>query len=347
VGPSAEVKQQWRDAVAAFVHLLDTVKPLTSSDFLHGAPGSRAYAACLAGISAAVCSTQQRVEHGKWEGADAAAWELVLARVLPRLRDLQGTAHLLAVGGVADPQQQQQQQQQQLQQQETHEQAGLLAQEQGSQHSEQAGSGEGDRHTSDTTCAFDPCRGKTVAPLSGGGVGQTDARPAACPPADLALLLLMAAARSVKAGVNFHCFGSHCCKCNLWHSREPAGGGAGSGQGVEGEGGGSSSSEGGELHSHKEQPSNSCEGCSMAGQVDPSPGLVQFYIPGLKDLDQLEEALDILLTLVHCLVVRGAWWQQAVSRHPLLLVQVLMTVADVSPGHRHSIMSICMTLCTC
>jgi hypothetical protein len=46
----------------------------------------------------------------------------------------------------------------------------------------------------------------------------------------------------------------------------------------------------------------------------------------------MEEALDILLTLVHCLVVRGAWWQQAVSHHPLLLFQVLMTLVDVSLG---------------
>jgi hypothetical protein len=37
---------------------------------------------------------------------------------------------------------------------------------------------------------------------------------------------------------------------------------------------------------------------------------------------------------VHCLVGRGAWWQQAVSQQPLLLLQVLLTVADVSPGHQ-------------
>jgi hypothetical protein len=72
----------------------------------------------------------------------------------------------------------------------------------------------------------------------------------------------------------------------------------------------------------------------MAGEVDRSTEHGQRLSPGLKDLDQLEEALDILLTLVHCLVVRGAWWQQAVSQHPLLLLQVLMTVADVSLGHQ-------------
>jgi hypothetical protein len=72
----------------------------------------------------------------------------------------------------------------------------------------------------------------------------------------------------------------------------------------------------------------------MAGEVDRSTEQGQRLSPGLKDLDQLEGALDILLTLVHCLVVRGAWWQQAVSQHPLLLLQVLMTMADVSLGHQ-------------
>jgi hypothetical protein len=38
--------------------------------------------------------------------------------------------------------------------------------------------------------------------------------------------------------------------------------------------------------------------------------------------------------MVHCLVVGGAWWQQALAQHPLLLLQVLMTVADVSIGHQ-------------
>jgi hypothetical protein len=70
----------------------------------------------------------------------------------------------------------------------------------------------------------------------------------------------------------------------------------------------------------------------MAGEVNQTIGHGQNPSPGLKDLDQLEEALGILLTLVHCLVVKGAWWQQAVSHHPLLLLQVLMTVGDVSLG---------------
>jgi hypothetical protein len=70
---------------------------------------------------------------------------------------------------------------------------------------------------------------------------------------------------------------------------------------------------------------------------------------GLKDIehDQLKEALDTLLTLVHCLVVRGGWWQEALSQHPLLLLQVLMTVADVSfgkDGWWHGIISIPLNL---
>jgi hypothetical protein len=68
-------------------------------------------------------------------------------------------------------------------------------------------------------------------------------------------------------------------------------------------------------------------------QVNQSTDHEQRPAPGL---DQLEEALDILLALVHCLVVRGAWWQQAVSHHPLLLLQVLMTAADVSWSDRQS-----------
>jgi hypothetical protein len=36
---------------------------------------------------------------------------------------------------------------------------------------------------------------------------------------------------------------------------------------------------------------------------------------------------------VHRLVVKEAWWQQAVSQHPLLVLQVVMTAADVS-SHR-------------
>jgi hypothetical protein len=143
--------------------------------------------------------------------------------------------------------------------------------------------------------------------------------------------MLMAAARTVKAGVNFHCFGSSCCNCGFWHPRESAGGGAGGVKGDEGEVG-SSSTAAGEHQLGKQQPSGSCDGCSMAGKADQSTGRGQHLSPGLQDVDQLEEALDILLTLVHCLVVRGAWWQQAVSQHPLLLLQVLMTLADVSLG---------------
>jgi hypothetical protein len=75
----------------------------------------------------------------------------------------------------------------------------------------------------------------------------------------------------------------------------------------------------------------------MTEVVGQSTGHGQRLSPGLKDLDQLEEALDILLTLVHSLVVRGAWWQQAVSQHPLLLLQVLLSVADVSPGQQGNV----------
>jgi hypothetical protein len=274
-------------AVASLCYLVDTVRPLTSAHFLHGAPGSRAYSACLAGISAALCLNQQRVPHRKWEAADAVAWELVLGKMLPRLRDLQGAAQLLAVGDVKVPQQQQEQEPQQQE-------------------------------------------------------AQADVEPDVCPPADLALLMLMAAARTVKAGVNLHCFGSRCSSCNNWHPRKPAGGGVGGEK--EGEvQGGSSSSEGGDARQHKQQPSDSCDGNSVgralsqpAEQGDQSTDHSQGLGLRLKDLDQLEEALDVLLTLVHCLVVGGAWWQQAVSHHPLLLLQVLMTLADVSLGRDKS-----------
>jgi hypothetical protein len=295
--------------------LLEAVNPLASAHFLHGAPGSRAHSACLAVISAALCWNQREDEHCEWEGADAAAWELVLGRVLPRLRDLQGAAQLLAMGGVKDKQQQQQQ-------------SGLLV-----QYGEHTDSGEGGRHSSCTTCAYGPTGSNPTAADSGGDVAQADVRSDVCPPADLALLMLMAAARTVKAGVGFHCFGSSCCNCGFWHPRGPAGDCVGSDNRDEGEGV-SSSTEGGEHDQHKEQPNSSCDGCSMAGQANQSTGHGQGLSPGLKDLDQLEEALDILLTLVHCLVVRGAWWQQAVSQHPLLLLQVLMTVTDVSLWHQ-------------
>jgi hypothetical protein len=301
--------------------LLDTVRPLTSSQFLYGAPGSRAYSACLAVVSSALCFPQQRTEHQKWESADAVAWELVLGRVLPRLRELQGTAHLLALGGVKEQQQEEQEAQQQQQQQQQQK-------VQGSQHRGKGASGGGGRHTSPTTCQQASCGSTSAAGDNGGDVSQADVRSDVCPPADLALLLLMAAARTVKAGVNFHCFGSSCSNCGVWHPREPAGDGDGSNKAEEMEGG-RSSSEGSEHHPHKEHPSNSCAGCS----VNQSTGQGQRLSPGLKDLDQLEEALDSLLTLVHCLVVKGAWWQQAVSQHPLLLLQVLMAIADVSLGH--------------
>jgi hypothetical protein len=152
--------------------------------------------------------------------------------------------------------------------------------------------------------------------------------------------MLMAAARTVKAGVAFHCFGMYCSTCDLWHPRRPVRGGIGSEQGDGGQGSSSNAAAGKHLPV-KEQPSASRhDGSSVAGssgqpkQVDQSTGRTKLATPGLQDIehDQLEEALDILLTLVHCLVVKGAWWQQAVSKHPLLLLQALMTVADVSPG---------------
>jgi hypothetical protein len=340
VGQAPDPKEQRSNVVAALCYLLDTVKPLGSQHFLHGAPGSRAYSACLAVIPAALCWNQQRLENWLW-GADAEAWELVLGRVLPRLRDLQATAHLLALGGARDTQQQESQQQQQQrppQQQATHEQAISPAQEQGEQHEGQADqTGEGDGQASRTTSEHGH---REPPPAAAGSGGDVSRRPDVCPPADLALLLLMAAARTVKAGVAFHCFGMYCSSCDLWHPRRPVREESGSDTKDEGEGN-SSSATADEHLLHKGQPNASCDGSSVAGssgqpkQVDQSTGRTQLATPGLKDIehDQLEEALDILLTLVHCLVVRGAWWQQAVSRHPLLLLQVLTTAADVSPGN--------------
>jgi hypothetical protein len=90
LGQEEDLRRQQIKTVTALCFLLDTTNSMTSAHFLHGAPGSRAHSACLAVISAAVCFNQQVDEHCEWEGADAAAWELVLGRVLPRLRDLQG-----------------------------------------------------------------------------------------------------------------------------------------------------------------------------------------------------------------------------------------------------------------
>jgi hypothetical protein len=237
--------------VTALCHLLDTVRPMASSHFLHGAPGSRAYSACLAVISAELCRSQQSLHHSKWDCADAAAWELVPGRVLPRLHDLQGSAQVLAAGGVKDTQQLEQEQQQQQQ-------GGVLAYEQGAQHREHADPGGGEGRVSSTICAQDPFVPHPAA-HSGGGVSQLGARSDLCPPADLALLMLMAAAHTVKAGVKFHCFGSSCCNCGLWHPREPA----------RGEGS-SKGSKAGEHHPHKEQPSDGCDVCSSVGQVNQS-----------------------------------------------------------------------------
>jgi hypothetical protein len=350
MGQVEDRRAQRCSVVRALCYLLDTVRPLTSEHFLHGTPGSRAYSACLAVISAALCWNQQRWQYCDWESADAAAWELMLGRVLPRLRDLQGTAHLLALGGVKDTQQQQQQQQQRQlpqqqkqqqpepQQQGAHEQARSLAQEQGSQHRGQPDSRGSDRHTSRTTSQHAQRESDPAAAGSGGDVSQADVRSDVCPPADLALLMLMAAARTVKAGVSFHCFGMYCSSCDLWHPRPPVRDDRGSEQGDGGQGG-SSSAAAGEHHLHKGQPSARCDGSSVESfsgqpeeQADRGAEDGHSIRPGLKDLGLLEEALDVLLTLVHCLVVRGAWWQQAISHHPLLLIQVLMTVADVSVG---------------
>jgi hypothetical protein len=312
--------------------------------------------------------------------------------------DVKEAAHLLARGGVQEQQQEPRQQQQpQVQQQQepqhqmggAQEQAGLLAQQQGAHRYNRGLAGGGDRHRSHTLSGHDFT---TINPAAAAGSGDNAAQAGGsltlAPPADLALLLLMAAARAVKAGVNYHCFGSSCNLCEWWHLREGVGVGGGRDQeddaGVDGGGSnctashssrqqpsgsrrvgdeagsngtagggcnlhrqqgqedhGSSSSAGGDHHPPQEQPSDSrgvdpkVESLSaeLAEKDGQTPEPERCFSPGLKDLDQLEAALDALLTLVHCLVVKGAWWQQAVEHRPLLLLQVLLTVSDVSSGN--------------
>jgi hypothetical protein len=394
-------------AVTVLAGLLGTVRPATTDYFMHGYPGCRAYCACLAVLSAALCWNQSI---DLWEGADAAAWELLLVWMLPLMLDMKEAAPLLAVGGVQEQQQQepqqqvtaqllpgrgmvttqgswtvaqpsrthsaagapavqpqqqelqqqQQQQEQQQQQQAPQEKTGSLASQQGSQqHRGQADPGAGGGHTSHTPSEGDTSGSHPAAAADSqgdmaqaheesdltppaGDMAQSDEEGSAddevCPPADLALLLLMAAARAVKAGVNYHCFGSNCSLCDWWHPREGVGNGSDSDQEDEQEGGSERSARG-EHDPHQEQPSG-CHGgrsnvestSKPAGNASQKAGPERIFSPGLKKLDQLEEALDTLLSLVHCLVVRGAWWQQAVAQHPLLLLQVLLTVADVSVG---------------
>jgi hypothetical protein len=45
--------------------------------------------------------------------------------------------------------------------------------------------------------------------------------------------------------------------------------------------------------------------------------------------DGIVAALDAVLSLAHALVMKGAWWQEAKAHYPLLLIEALLTVAQV------------------
>jgi hypothetical protein len=203
------------------------------------------------------------------------------------------------------------------------------------------------------------------------------------PTADSALLLLMAAARTVKAGVKLHCLGRHCSCCGQWYPRDQ--GEAADSTNCDNSDKDECSSDAGSdthhlpstsaghsncdccsetnhTHTHMNYGSRDC--CARAASEEPPAAEpvgghrgtdhMEDLSPGLKDIGQLEEALDHFPTLVHCLITRGAWWQEAVSSQPLLLIQALLTITDVGgkmawqnpPGLSTSSMC-CYMCCIC
>jgi hypothetical protein len=118
------------------------------------------------------------------------------------------------------------------------------------------------------------------------------------PPADSALMLLMAAARTLAVAVSLGCMGQHCTCCGRWE--------AGSGTSIP-------------------IPAKGHTG-SRSGRVRAS---------GLQELGDVMSGLECLLSLASDLTLQGpgSWWEEAKQHHPLLLIQALMATAKVCRSH--------------
>jgi hypothetical protein len=275
----ALAKETTLDSIVGLLPLLRW--RLTLADFTAGAPGTRAWGAVLALLSAWLCSdVQAKQAKQQLENADKEACMILLHEVMPMLRSTAARVEEAVAG--AEPN---------GSSPDTIVEA--CTQQQASQQGPSSEQAEGS-----TQPGVQPVQG-TAAGQAAGQQPISVAAPA-LPPLDSMLLLMMAAARALKVAVQLSCQGQHCTCCGMW-----------------------------EAYGRKTIGSRNKVVALTQSGIEVRLNHGQSLEPGVQEVEDVEAALGDLLSLASSLC-HEPLYQEAVSHHPLLYLQALLSTMNVS-----------------
>jgi hypothetical protein len=276
---------------------------LSQPDLSTGAPGSRAAAASLALLAAWLWSdVEAKQAQQQLDDADRKACMLLLREVMPALRSVAAMVEKAGAGSVAVA----------VSRDACNAGPEASTQQEASQpgtSSEQPG---GSTHP-----GAQPAQGTT-----GGLAAEQHSSSSATrslPPIDIMLLTMMAAARVLKVAVQLSCCGQHCACC-----------GRGDAHGSDDCTPSASSSSSSSRHSTT-TGTTSTQDAVAPGAGEACHNCRQRLEPGLQEVEEVAAALADLLSLACSLCHDGSdiLHQEAVSQHPLLHLQALLSTLQV------------------